>query len=1135
MSFPILYEGNATDFFSMGLGVLADAIKCEVTEERNGKFELNMEYPKDGVLFKELKNNRIIKVDVGHDLPGQRFYIEKITRNFKGTVNVFATHCSYLTEKLSMKPLVSANGSADAALNKWKNSLIGNHPFVVDSDIQRNGKISWNLKDVDNPRLALGGVKGSVLDVYGGEYRFDNYHISLMSARGSRKGYRISYGRNLTDVEQEESITNVYTSIYPFAIQREDKQNKQEEQLITVDGFLVHSEHVDKYPYPISVPVDFTSEFEQDEKITQKKLKELAVTYIKSNSIGIPRVSMTVEFVDLEQTLDYQGSNFNEKLNLCDEVEIYFETMGIVTTDKVTSITWDVLKDRYSKINVGDAPRTLGSKIKDMDGKVQEAEKNANNALTSANGKNTNFYGPDEPVANKIGDTWFKDIGGGEYEIYQWNGTIWELVSYDISIIEEELAKHKEDIQTSLDKADKAIEEAGFSKDTAEEAKEESKKAFEEAEKQGGKLKKLSVDLDKEKNKITVIQTDVEDGKVNIHKLESDAESSKETISNIDGKVTSVEKNVNGIQQAVEDKVDKSEHTQLAGLVQTTIKDSGVPNLVTNSGVVGKNTESWTFPKAWYPSASQINGNVRWGINIKETGVGLNRLSSEAVPIDSSKKISVSYVYSIVSMLESDAMLYVGVQFLDKDLKSVGFVENKHNTITGTKYVEDKMDGVEPPGTAKYARFSATLNHAANAYVGKPMMTVTDEAVSYKPNGTSQSQITQTKEMIDLRVEKAGVISAVNVSPEGILLLGKKIMLDGDVTMNTAFINKLTVNSAFINSIKAIDIDASRITSGKISGIYIDLDKKMTISENGTIEATYSYGEIKGKAYDARYYDGSSRVGKNFMSFITDVYEPKTATTHGAFRYHARSFIGGDTFKLRQYNSSASAEQGKDPWYHLDATAQYIAMGNGFDTEIYLDSRNGIITAKDTEFTNATIHNGENDWGLSCSRYNAKVGQNSLRINYNRGDLGNMLFGKDATSDYVQSVSIYNRRYKTGDGRIVISSSGIMGIGTSLRAADSPMLRSSSLPMDDLLEKVTKLTPVRKNPTRRAFQNDETPRSVVSYSAKEVSEIGLKELCYLDKDGEPIDMVAEKFIVVQMELIKGLQEKVKLLEEKIDG
>ena len=57
---PILYDKSETTFSTMGIGALADAISCTVTEERNGIFELSMTYPVGGPLFSDLVYDNII-------------------------------------------------------------------------------------------------------------------------------------------------------------------------------------------------------------------------------------------------------------------------------------------------------------------------------------------------------------------------------------------------------------------------------------------------------------------------------------------------------------------------------------------------------------------------------------------------------------------------------------------------------------------------------------------------------------------------------------------------------------------------------------------------------------------------------------------------------------------------------------------------------------------------------------------------------------------------------------------------------------------------------------------------------------------------------------------------------------------
>ena len=52
---PILFAPTATEFDNNGLGALVDAPRCIVREERNGPYELEMDYPVDGQHFSEIE------------------------------------------------------------------------------------------------------------------------------------------------------------------------------------------------------------------------------------------------------------------------------------------------------------------------------------------------------------------------------------------------------------------------------------------------------------------------------------------------------------------------------------------------------------------------------------------------------------------------------------------------------------------------------------------------------------------------------------------------------------------------------------------------------------------------------------------------------------------------------------------------------------------------------------------------------------------------------------------------------------------------------------------------------------------------------------------------------------------------
>jgi len=402
MSLPILYDKMETNFKHLGLGVLKDAISCLVTEERNGIFELEMEYPIDGALFNWLENDRIIKVDAGHELKNQQFRIKQMNKKMDGVVQVYAEHVSYLTKDLSLTPNVSLNGNGQRVLEQWKDQIIDENPFTVFSDIQLERETSLSIQDFDNARHVLGGIQGSILDIWNGEYKFDNYHISLLENRGNNANTLISYGRNLTDLQQEENISNTYTSLYPYAVYREfnENGNDSKEIIITLDELIVDSQHVDKYPTRRIMHIDFSSEFSDEEMPTQSRLRSLAQQYIRDNEVGVPKVSLTVSFVDLTKELGFEGL-FSERVNLCDVVPVYFENLGIRARAKINRIRWNVLLDQYDLLEIGDSRISLSDKIRDMEDSIH----NINNRPPTIAGENIANIPPSQV-------TGFKAYGG---------------------------------------------------------------------------------------------------------------------------------------------------------------------------------------------------------------------------------------------------------------------------------------------------------------------------------------------------------------------------------------------------------------------------------------------------------------------------------------------------------------------------------------------------------------------------------------------------------------------------------------------------------------------------------------------------------------------------------------------------
>lgn len=344
---PILYEANDTTFTSNGIGRLGDAISCTVTEERNGVYELEMEYPIDGLLYKELTEDRIIFAKPSDGGNNQAFRIYKISRPINGVVTVSAEHISYLLTKAVVMPFTAT--SCLNAFEKIVEKIVGVDIFNFSTNKTENGTLVVEVPT--QVKRVLGGEQNSILDVYGGgEYEFDNFDVILHDARGEEKPITLRYGINLTDLERTTDITNVYNGIVPFW------KGTVEQQTVIVtlsEKVLMAEGHESDYAYPIIKEVDLSNEFE--ERPSQGSLRTRAKKYITDNEGWKLTENIKVSFVKLSETVEYKDYSALEQINLCDTIDILYTKLGVNAKAKVVKTVWDVLHDRYKELELGDA------------------------------------------------------------------------------------------------------------------------------------------------------------------------------------------------------------------------------------------------------------------------------------------------------------------------------------------------------------------------------------------------------------------------------------------------------------------------------------------------------------------------------------------------------------------------------------------------------------------------------------------------------------------------------------------------------------------------------------------------------------------------------------------------------------
>ena len=381
MSYPILYSATETNFDHNGIGILSACASCEVTEEANGIFELAMQYPMDGIHYEYIADRAIIKAKADQFRDPQLFRVYKISKpSINGVVSISAEHISYDLSGIPVKPF-SASAAA-LALSGLKENAVVDCPFtfLTDKTTTSNFKVSTPA----SIRSRLGGVAGSILDVYGGEYEFDNFTVTLHNGRGQNRGVSVRYGKNLTDLQQEQNCYSVATGVYPYWVDSEGAVLVElPERIINAPG---------TYNFVKIRTLDLSSEFETQPTVEQLRLK--AESFVEANNIGVPSVSLTVSFAQLDQTEEYKHLNILERVSLFDTVNVEFPALKVSATARAVKMVYDVIADRVKSVTLGSVRSNIADTIATQQQQIAEAPtktdvKNISSAATAwlTNGK----------------------------------------------------------------------------------------------------------------------------------------------------------------------------------------------------------------------------------------------------------------------------------------------------------------------------------------------------------------------------------------------------------------------------------------------------------------------------------------------------------------------------------------------------------------------------------------------------------------------------------------------------------------------------------------------------------------------------------------------------------------------------
>lgn len=856
---PILYEQYERDFESNGIGVLWDALECEVHEVRNAEFELELTYPYSGQWFNEIKENRYILAKPNDtDLP-HAFRIYEVEKNTKD--QTIKAKCVTITDDLNGMLVKAAKGKGTpaTAFALAKQNVVGG-PEAVPYEFYTD--ITDNLKDFEfllrNMQSVLSGEEGSLIDLWRGEIKRTNNYIHFLRNRGKQNVTTIRLGKNMENFKTQVSFKGKFTAILPYAKYTKRTGNGNDQQEIYVFGDVVKSMYYNSYSQKNLRPIDFSSDFQNtnqgngDHEITKAQVDNAAKNYFTSRNPGcdIPSIQMTVEMAALRDSnlFDEYTINRLETIGLCDTVDVWVSKWNLSTTLKVRELTYDVLKEQIKTMVISDNGKgstSYGSSLTStVNSKVEGAVNNIfynSGGLWSkivnltADGHNIINYQTTQPTSARTGDLWYKDMGNGKVQLNIWDGSKWKrVVDSDFEDdVNRTVATHFAEVEQKI-------------KDAEENSKERTLQALSKAESALLQLRDLpqTGEFNKIKDQIGIYERVIGKNESEVKKNVTGMVMTPEIFQTevfargVLGSVLNPPPKVINHILSTDDFADMT-----SGILVDRRKINTNLTYIANPYVVkrptGVNSELlfYTIPvRTITPSAetTEPNNQPYWYISFP--------LDNHEIKVGERWTLSFEWRVNPLgngyfSAAKSQQFHY-GFYDFNKKRWEIGpwtvDVSATGRQAAGPDYrkVSQNMAYTQLRSLGKNVRFAIVYTHSSSLYFRNIMWNKGEEA-PYSPITSISTRVTQLAGSWAVKNLNSNndVVSEINATGTDVRIKGSSIWLDGNTKIENAVIKdahianvnagKVTTGTLDANIVNVINLNASNIVTGTMSANYI--------------------------------------------------------------------------------------------------------------------------------------------------------------------------------------------------------------------------------------------------------------------------------------------------------------------------
>ncbi len=352
---PRIYEPTEKDFSHNGLGIMIDTIRCDVTEQANGKYEVEIEHPLISRFSNYFENGYQIKAKPNDQ---EEYHIFEIKNTYKDTIgNTILIYGQSRTYKLGNREVQhvaidSKNGTE--AMAAIENGMDEPSDVKLFSDIQTTSSTVFEARNVLG---CIAGEQGSMLQYWGGEIKREPFKLSLLRRRGRDNVGTVRYGKDLVGLKVKFDWSSIVTKVLPYA----DLQNSDDGTTKRIYGSAVLSDLATNYPDVYSKHIQFTEE--QGVK-DLASLNRVAANYFKSINPGSDKPKISIE-LEVEKLTDSEEAKDFAKIRnygLFDTFSVYHKLYDIHMETKINSVVYDSLTEKNKKIYAGDAQMAFYTK-----------------------------------------------------------------------------------------------------------------------------------------------------------------------------------------------------------------------------------------------------------------------------------------------------------------------------------------------------------------------------------------------------------------------------------------------------------------------------------------------------------------------------------------------------------------------------------------------------------------------------------------------------------------------------------------------------------------------------------------------------------------------------------------------------